>query len=103
MYISVGEAEYNDVIRAKLKGSGNVIFTGDSIPALGETPKKIETYRNDGFPLCTDTTEEYKRVVLTEGAIQLLKEELPEPVITPDESISPEDIEAAIREGANSV
>lgn len=103
MYIKINDTTYRNVIRVRHKATQNVIFVGDGIPALGETPESIETYRDDGFLLCTDSPGEYKRVVLAAGSIQLLKEEPSAPVVVPDESIYPEEIAEAITEGVNSI
>lgn len=103
MYLLSNSKKYKNANRITFPESGSLVFISNDITSDVKVSDAIATYRDDGFLLCVDDPAEYKHIVVADGSIRLMQEPMPEGIAAIDESIYPEDIEAAIREGANSI
>ena len=103
MYITILGGTYANVRRAAFRGSGNVAFIGESIPAGLDAPGVIGVYRDDGFLLREDDAAQFQRVASQAGALLLTNQPLPEPTVVQEETATVEEIEEAIAEGVNAV
>lgn len=103
MYITIKGTVYEKVRRVSFAGSGGAAFLCEALPAGLDEPGVIRVYRDDGFLLREDDAGEYARVTSQAGALLLTNEQLPEPVAEPEETVSADEIEQAMREGVNSI
>lgn len=78
MYISINGTTYPEAKRAK--GARSVSYLAEGLSEGLTAEGVIATYRDDGFLLCEDNTEDYARQEARAGLLRLTNEPEPEPV-----------------------
>lgn len=104
MYIKLNGTVYPHIRRVEYRNYGNVAYLGQSLTGIEELPESIKLYREDGFLLREDRPGDFTRSLVQEGAILLTMAELPEAGTEPEpETVTAEELTAAIQEGVNSI
>lgn len=79
MYLIINGAQYTCSRRYRPKGKDEVKYFGVT-PEPEEISGEVALYRDDGFLMCTDSTDSYERREFSGSTLTLSNEPIPEPV-----------------------